>query len=187
MIQLGAVRVLQGVLILGFAGPTTNLDILVGLHEHLDPGQLVERRLQAPDDFGGADGALAERLEVDHHLALTDGRVRADPEVDAGDRRILTDHFRGAIDLRAHRERRNIRRRFGLALDQTVVLLRKEALGDADIQRCRRNHRCDGDGQGDALMIEHPIQAATVAVVQVLEHLVRKPGQNDPLPGRHGV
>lgn len=61
--------------------------------------------------------------------------------------------------------------------EQAVVLLREKALGDTDVQHRRRRQRGDGHGQGDALMVEYPIQAAQISVVQTIENPIAGPGK----------
>ena len=50
----------------------------------------------------------------------------------------MTNDFSDTVDLFTHGHRRNIGSGFGNALDQAVVLLREEALGNAHVQHCGR-------------------------------------------------
>ncbi len=102
VVQFRGVGVLQGVLVLGLAGAATDLDILVGLHIHLDPGHGVQLCLQTGNHLTRRGRAFGERLEVDHHLALADGRVRTDPVVDLGHGRVLADDIGQQRHLLAH-------------------------------------------------------------------------------------
>jgi hypothetical protein len=118
--QLRHIGILRRVLGLRLAEPRPDLH-LARLPEQRDAGDRQRRTPQPVDPIGHRCLALCQRLEIDLQAAGVDGRIRAGPGGHRADVRI-------GLHALNHGGVRNVLGRFGGALYQTIVLLRKEAL-----------------------------------------------------------
>ena len=151
--------------------------VLHRLHIERHAGDLRELGLQAPDDFGGMQPPLAERLQVDQHAPAIQrgvGAVDADEGGEALDRRVLQDDVRERLLLFRHRGEGDALRRFGDSLDHARVLHREEAFRHEKVEHHRQHERRGPDEERRRLPIEHPVERAAVARDHVIEHAARR-------------
>src|SRR5579863_6928834 len=73
--ELIGIGILERVLVLSATDTVVNGQILDRLHVKLDARHLIELRSQTPDDIGGGDPTLCERLEIDLNAAAVQGSV----------------------------------------------------------------------------------------------------------------
>ena len=139
------------------------------MHEQADTHQLVNLRLQAGDDLGCAQVALAVSLEVDEQAAAVEGGViaiHANVGRQALDRRVGENDLRQFLLALAHGRKGNRLRRLGNTLDHPCVLHREKTLGHHQVQHHRKPQGGDRHQQRQRLVLEHPLQLAAVGFDQ---------------------
>ncbi len=167
--QLRDIGVLQRVLVLRLAHARPDLDVLAGLPEQRNRGDLGGRAAQPADDLGSTRVAQRQRLEIDHQAPGIHRRVGPDPVIDGVDVGIGGHHVGELVHAPDHGSVRNVLRGFGRALDGAVVLLREEALGDEDVEPRRRRHRRRHDEKHEDAVAQRPAQRHGIDVERVLK------------------
>src|SRR5262249_23035099 len=137
MIELCRVRVRQRILVLGLGQAPTDRYVLSRLHEEVRTDYLRHFGTQALDYLLCRYFALRERLELDEQPGRVLGGVatgragEADDALDCG----VGQNDPGKLVLElGNRGERSVLACFGLAEDETRILLRKEALGYVNIE-----------------------------------------------------
>ncbi len=177
-VQFFGAGILEAVLELRAAYASFDRQVLHGLHEQADAGDLFQRRLQPADDGAGVDPALVERLEVDldaTRIQRRVGAVDADERRQACDRRVLEDRAGQRLLPRRHRREGDVLRRFGNAHNDSRVLDREESLGRDDVEIDCPDERGDGDEQGQRLVPQHDRQCFSIEIDHRLEGPLRSP------------
>jgi hypothetical protein len=140
VVEFVEIAVLKRVLELGAAESGTDGDVLRHLQEHVHALHLGDLRPQPVDDLEGAHVALVVRLQIDEKSAVVDSRIRSvvsDSGAHGADGGVFENDI-GHLRLQfEHGRIRDVLRGFGNPDNETGVLLRKESLGDDDVEICR--------------------------------------------------
>ena len=177
MVELAGIGVGQCVLILGLGQSPADGDVLGRLHVEGDALDLGEPRLQPPDHLVGADVALIMGLQRDEDAAIVDrggAAAGADRRPDRSDRRILQHRVDHGLLALGHGRIGDVLRRLGQADDQSGILLRKEALGNDDIEVAGHDDRAEHHHQRGEAMPQHDLEAGLVEVEQAVEAALRQ-------------
>ena len=119
------------------AMPAADVDVLRGLHEEARALDLLQLRPQPRDHLPGRDVALALGLQRDEEAAVVErrrGAAGADRHGVGGDCRILADDLAERLLAAHHLGEGDVLPGLRNAGDEAGILLREEALGDADEQ-----------------------------------------------------
>ena len=172
LVQLGDIRVLQGVLEAAAGDAGADIDVLGRLQEQIDGLDFRQLRPQPVDDLRGGEFALVARLEHDE-IASGIGRLRAaggaGKRAETLDVGIGQDDVADGVHQPHHLFRRGFLRGFGESLDQAGVLDRKKALRDHDRHDQRQRHGGEEDAERDRLVTQHDVERAPVEVEHGVE------------------
>ena len=170
--QLVEIRVHDRVLVLRAGEPAAQAHVLDVLQEEADALHARELGPQLAEHLVGGELAHAPWLQLDEEEA---GVSLSDEGNEVLDVRILGDHLVERLGPRFHRREGDVLRRLRAPRQRACVLLRKEALGNHDVE-------IDGEGDGSArggehqpLVLEHPTQRAAVRVAHPVEGAFRGP------------
>ena len=172
VIQLGRIGVGERELVLGLGQARADGDVLGRLHIERDALDLGEFRAQPIDHLVGAGAALALRLEGDEHAAVVQrrgGAAGADLRADRRHGRILQHGADDRLHALGHRREGDVLRGLGDAQDHSRVLLRKEALGNDDIEVAGQRHRAQHHHQGDEAVAKRHLEATLVEAEKPVE------------------
>src|SRR5712671_2681648 len=165
MSQLFRVHILQAVLKLRAAYAIFNGEVLHRLHEERDAVNIGKLGLKAPDNVGGGNLALLERLEINLDSAAVQRAIDAvnpDEGGQAGDRRIFQNNVGQCALTLGHGREGHILRTFGDTEDYAGILYREKPFGYVDVQENRADQGCGGNQQSGGAEAQDKSQGATV-------------------------
>ena len=154
------------------AQPAAEGQVLARLHVDVDVAYHRHLRADAPDELLGRDVALIVVLELDEqasHVLGRHDRLGAGEGDDVLHRRVAQEgrchlglplHHGGVGDILTGLDGN---------VDEAVVLLGEQSLGNGEVQPAGENGKSGGRRQGQRLVVEHPVQAAVVAALRGIE------------------
>src|SRR6267154_819435 len=165
MSQFFRVHVFQAVLKLRAADAIFDGEVLHRLHEERDAVDISELGLKAPDNVGGGNLALLERLEINLDPAAVQRGIDAvnpDEGGKAGDRGIFQNNVGQCALTFGHGRERHILRTFGDTEDYAGILYREKPFRYIDVQKNRAYEGGGGHEQGSRAEAQHKSQRTTV-------------------------
>src|SRR5712672_1619409 len=165
MSQLFRVDILQAVLKLRAADAIFDGEVLHRLHEERDAIDISQLGLETPDNVGGGNLALLERLEINLDPAAVQRGIDAvnpDEGGQAGDRGIFQNNVGQCALTFGHGREGHILRTFGDTEDYAGILYREKPFRYIDVQKNRADQGCGGNQQSGGAEAQHKSQRATV-------------------------
>src|SRR5882762_523539 len=165
MSKLFRVHVLQAVLKLRAAYAIFDGEVLHRLHEERDAVDISKLGLEAPDNVGGGNPALLERLEINLDAAAVQRGIDAvnpDEGGQAGDRGIFQNNVGQCALTLGHGREGHILRTFGDTEDYAGILHREKSFGYLDVQKNCAEQGCGGNQQSGGAEAQEKSQGATV-------------------------
>src|SRR6267154_6807399 len=165
MSQFFRVHILQAVLKLRAADTIFDGEILHRLHEERDAVDISKLWLKAPDNVGGGNPALLERLEINLDPAAVQRGIDAvnpDEGGKAGDRGIFQNNVGQCALTLGHGREGHILRTFGDTENYAGILHREKPFRYIDVQKNRADQGCGGNEQGSRAEAQHKSQRTTV-------------------------